>query len=276
MTSTSRYILFSIIGLVVLLLALAGYVFLWSNGSTPRSNVATSTPNIASKNTPVTVNETPAQPLSIIQHGTYYDIDMQYPGSTPLTQSVGATENAAAVQRMKTFAENTIQTFEKDGNFANLTPQEAQYQGLNQYNKYSLTNEYKVFYGPYTVTYLFSVVEDTLGAHPNSNYHTFTFDLRTGQSISLSDVFVPDSNYLAELTKVTRAALTTQLGSQADASQMNPGTTAVAINFQNFAIDGSNLVIFFSPYQVASYAQGPQTVKIPLSQLSDILIAHYK
>jgi hypothetical protein len=215
----------------------------------------------------------PDRSLHVIEHAKYYDVDMQYPASTPLSSS----SNDNAIQAMKVFSQNTIASFKDNGNFANLTPHDITMQGLDQGQKYALSDSYKAYLGTHTVSYVFTIYQDTLGAHPNTYFRTFAFNLESGQSLLLSDLFQPTANYLDTLSSLTRAALAKQQGSGANATDfINPGTTPNADNFQNFAVDGSNLVIFFPPYQVASYAQGPQTVKIPLSQLSSLLQAAYK
>lgn len=177
---------------------------------------------------------------------------------------------------MKAFEEDTIATFKKDGNFANLTPQDIQTQGLDRGEKYALSAKYHAYSGAGTVSYLFTIVEDTLGAHPNAYYKSFTFDENIGKQLSLSDLFLPDSNYLSILSTLSRKSLVKQLGANGNETDfIDPGTTPTADNFATFAIDGNNLVLFFPPYQVAAYAFGPQSVRIPLSQLSNVLKSVY-
>jgi hypothetical protein len=66
------------------------------------------------------------------------------------------------------------------------------------------------------------------------------------------------------------------IGSDAVGSFITDGTTPNDANFANFFVDNNTLVILFAPYQVAPYAAGPQTLRIPFSQLSGILKAEYK
>lgn len=40
---------------------------------------------------------------------------------------------------------------------------------------------------------------------------------------------------------------------------------------QNFYIDGDQLVIYFTPYQIGPYAAGVISFPIPFSQLEDVL-----
>lgn len=276
MNSQTRLILSILLVIIVIGAAISLYFFTLQGGSSQSTATATSSTNSATSGS----NAAPASSaLHITEHATYYDINMQYPASTPLAESVGGTgasANAAAVQAMKQFAQDTIVTFKKDGDFANITPQDAQIQGLNDGQKYALSDEYKTYSGAGTITYLFTIYEDTLGAHPNTTYKSFTFDANTGKQLLLADLFLPNSEYLNTLSTLSRKALVKQQGDAADeADFIDPGTTPDADNFADFAIDGNNLTLFFAPYQVASYAQGPQTVRIPLSQIANILKSVY-
>jgi hypothetical protein len=272
MNTTLRNVLFVLLLLGIMIAGLVWYFVAKPHPSLP--TVGTSTPSTANTSNS---DFLPANPMRIIEHGAYYDADIQYPKSTPLLQTVSTSANDAAVQAMKGFEQNTLASFKENGNFANLTPKDAQTQGLDQGRKYELTIGYQMYHGTNAVSYVFTIYEDTLGAHPNTYYRAFTFDLKTGQNLALSDLFTPSSNYLDTVSSLSRAALVKLQGSSADpANFINPGTTANADNFQNFAIAGGSLVIFFPPYQVAPYSSGPQVIQISLGDLSNILKASYK
>ena len=271
MRSKTPYILLIIV-LILVIIGLVGWYFLARPKTpVPASPTSTTTAPVANS-LPIT----DVAPLHITDSGTYYTADLEYPPTTPLAQSVGASADAAAVATMKAYDENAIATFKKDSDIADITPQAAQDEGLNSYNKYSLTSTYKVYTSPTSVSYVFTISEDTLGAHPNSSFQTFTFRAKDGVSISLANLFDSGTNYLSSLSILSRTALTKQLGSGSSPSFIDPGTTADANNFSNFAIDGSNLLIFIPPYAVEPYSSGSQTVSIPLTQLSNVLQAAYQ
>ena len=48
--------------------------------------------------------------------------------------------------------------------------------GLSNTRKEALTMLYEERSGPKTITYVFTLHMDTLGAHPNTFYRSFTFD----------------------------------------------------------------------------------------------------
>jgi hypothetical protein len=223
--------------------------------------------------TPVAATTTPSGPAHITEHAAYYDIDLTYPSRTPLSGEA----NARAVAAMRAKMEDTAAQFKKDGNFASLTHDDIQMMGLDQ-RKMALSSEYKTYAGSRTVSYVFVIYEDTLGAHPNAFYTTFTFDIKTGDQLSLGDLFSAPG-YLSILSTQARSDLPgiiqKMAGSEGDSDYIKMGTEPTADNFQNFAVDGKTLRLIFSPYQVGPWALGTVIDPIPLSQLSTVLKAQY-
>jgi hypothetical protein len=258
------------IGAVLLVGALALGGAYWYVRSHPApvhdfGTTATSTPTGAS-----------GSPLGITENATYYTVTAEYPGSTPL-----AAGNTEAVAAMKQFELAAIAQFKKDGNFANLSHDDVQILGLDQ-RKMSLDITYRPAVGAHTVSYIFSSILDTFGAHPNTFFHTFTFDTTTGASLSLSDIFVPGADYASLLSSTSRKLLPQAIAkktgvskSDIDTAMLTAGTTAVPENFRNWYIEGKNLVIIFEPYQVAAYAAGSQTISIPFSDLGTSIRTQY-
>lgn len=254
---TLALIIFGLVGVI-------GYMFFHKPGQpSPTGPTATSTEQ-ASTGTPGSLSET----------GTYYEITVSYPVSTSLKDSAGASADAAAVQAMKQFEQDTIAQFKKDGNFANLTHDDVQMMRLDE-RKESLDIGYKAAAGAHSISYIFTVNEDTLGAHGNTTFRTFTFDSKTGAVQHLSDIFAPGTNYLATLSAKSRVLMPPIIAKNegvaqkdVDAHMLADGTSAKAENFQDWYLDGTDLVILFAPYQVAPYAAGVQTLRIPIAQLS--------
>lgn len=221
---------------------------------------------------PGTAENPSLPPGSYVEHAPYYDITANYATSTPLS----GTANAAAVALMQKFIADTIAQFKADGNFGNLTPQDIAMMGYDHGRKQTLNIVYLIGSSAHTVSYIFTVYQDTLGAHGNTTFKTFTFDTNTGAPLSLSDVFLPGSDYLGTLSSISRAQLPAMLRDAANTRMIEDGTTPDETNFQNFFFDNRNFVVLFDPYQVAPFAAGPQTVRIPLSELSSILKPEYR
>jgi hypothetical protein len=210
------------------------------------------------------------------EHGTYYDISATYPAETPLKATAGAEADARAVSAMERFVDGTVRDFKNQGNFDTLTDSEAAFMGLSEERKESLSRAYEEMQGTATASYVYLIALDTLGAHPNAFYRTFTFDLATGAELSVDDLFLPRTDYLKRLSAFAEFELGKALGEFADADYIKQGTTPESVNFQAFAIDGDALVLIFPPYQVAPYAAGTQRVSIPLAQLAEVLKPEYR
>jgi len=223
---------------------------------------------------------------TITDHQPYYDVDAVYPGTTPLA-GLPDSADVNAVALMKQWETDTIEKFKTESGVTTLTPQDVQMQNLGvDGRKYALGITYQGSVSARTVSYVFQVYEDTLGAHPNAFYHTFTFDTQTGQNLALKDLFVPNAPYLARLSAAAQADMPAVIAkaenvdlSEVDTSptgMLATGITPTEDNFANFALDGSDLVIIFQPYQIGPWALGTQTDRIPLSSLSDILKPDYQ
>ncbi len=204
------------------------------------------------------------------QNATYYDITAQYASSTPLS---GAA-NASATALMKNFVDNTIAEFKTDGNFDHLTTEDISMMGFDKGRKESLKIVYLESSSARTVSYIYTIYTDTLGAHGNSDFRTFTFDTTTGAGLALADIFVSGANYLDTLSQLARARLPGIIGDRYDMNAIKDGTTPIEENFKNFFFDNHDLVVLFPPYQVAAYSEGPQTLRIPLSLLTNLKSAY--
>ncbi|KND50013.1 MAG: hypothetical protein AB203_03430 [Parcubacteria bacterium C7867-008] len=231
---------------------------------------------VIATSTPVT---TSSSTQTITDNSQYYEIKATYPASTLLKQTTSERADTEAVSIMKTFVEQEIARFKDNGNFANLTQEDIQIQGLGNGRKYTLDAEYQTYQGKHTVSYVYTINLDTLGAHGNSYYRVFTFDTAAGQSLELDDLFVSNSGYLEKLSNISRVDLpgviSAKFGESPDMEDIKSGTTADAENFQSWYIEGTNLVLIFPPYQVGPYTIGTTLLPIQLSRLGDMLKATY-
>jgi hypothetical protein len=205
----------------------------------------------------------------------YYTVKAAYPATTPLEPDADRKARAVIEQGIA----DEIAVFKSDNNLGALTAQDAQMQNLSKDRRYALDMEYREATSSGTVSYAYQVYADTLGAHPNLYYRTFVFD-REGNRLSLGDLFVasstgPGADYLNQISGAAsvqvREELTRRLGEEPGDSFFDEGTAPNPENFQNFVIDGNDLVFLLPPYQVAAYAAGSFEVRIPLSQLSGAL-----
>ncbi len=184
---------------------------------------------------------------------------------------------------MKQFAENSVQSFKEENELLTMTQDDITMQRLDEGRKYAFGMEYELHTSDTTVSYVYLMYADTLGAHPNAYYRTFTFDSETGEGLTLGDLFVPGSDYLARLSSSSHARVVTQIAAASNVSEselnmemIDAGTTPDEDNFLNFYLEGNDLVIIFAPYQVGPWALGMQEVRLPKSELSAILQAKYR
>jgi len=205
-----------------------------------------------------------------------YDIKATWPDKVPLPT---AAASAKAGLALETTLKQQIDQFKADGNFANLTAEDKQIQGLDGSRKYALDLTYKDYDAPGYHSYLYTVYADTLGAHPNAYFITHVFDL-DGNEVTLAQVLDTNPNWLEELSLLVSQDVQKQLiarmgdslpvgaeGPDVTGAMFPEGVAPKAENFKNFVIDYDTLVIHIPPYQVAAWAAGSFEVRIPLSSL---------
>lgn len=259
-----------VIAVLVLLLAAGG---IWYVLSRPTGNEALSPSGLPSD------GSASGSEGVLKDSGQYYEITGRYPASTSLKATAGAKQDALAIGYMKTFVEQEAARF-KDTNVSGLTAEDIQVQELGGDRRYTLDIEYKAYQSPVAVSYVYLMYANTMGAHPNTYYRTFVFDASSGEGLHLDDIFSPTADYLGVLSMLSREKLAVQMekagGVAPDKDMLEAGTTPDADNFQNFYLEGPDLVLIFPPYQVAPYVYGAQEVRIPRTELGNALKAEYR
>jgi uncharacterized protein YcfL len=137
----------------------------------------------------------------------------------------------------------------------------------------SLFIAYEINYqAPDYVELEFGINEFVGGAHGLPYTVMLHYDVANGKGLTFKDLFVENANYLEQISKLSTENLTArmeEIGTSPEA--ISTGTAPEEINFKNFSVKNDSLLLFFDPYAVASYAAGPQIVKIHLSKLESIL-----
>ena len=106
----------------------------------------------------------------------------------------------------------------------------------------------------------FEASRDTGGAHPNQSFASFVFDVENLRVLGLADLFQDLPAALNLLSELAARRMELVL----DGHVFPEGAEPKAENFAVFVIDGQELVFSFAPYQMASYADGPQTLRVAL------------
>ncbi|HVY73041.1 MAG TPA: DUF3298 domain-containing protein [Candidatus Paceibacterota bacterium] len=255
--------LFFLVSVVIIVVAIVLF-FLYKPKTNPTS-VSTFTPIL--HGTPTSNGQ-----LEYSESAPGYSIDVLYPSTTGLEVKADVKARTTLEQGLA----DLLKGFKDD--LANmLTPEELARLAQDD-RSYEYDLAYQAYRGQATVSYVFTIYEDTGGAHPNSFFKTFVF-ANDGAELKLADLFTPGSNYLTRLSSLAYDGVVAQLKQKLDGAEVvdsdldtiHDGTKPDTTSFQSFYIDGTNLHLLFPPYQVAAYAAGVFDVEIPLSKLQDIL-----
>ncbi|MEP6985618.1 MAG: DUF3298 domain-containing protein [Chloroflexota bacterium] len=214
------------------------------------------------------------------QEDTCYSKDGNWAADTQkCTVTVGVQVNVDYPLEMAQYPEaaKTIDAFIADQQktfIASYTPDYTLPAHVNNWGM-DITNElYK--YSDDIQTVLFRVSFYTGGAHPNSGYTSFTFDVKKATELTLNDVFLNGKVPLDMIAKFAQDHLKKTLGDMEDATMLEAGTTtSTPDNYKNWALTPTSIIFFFDPYQVAPYAAGPQKVEIPFTALKGQLAAPF-
>lgn len=120
------------------------------------------------------------------------------------------------------------------------------------------------------ISVIFDVSAYSQGAaHPNSYAQVINYDLKSGRTLKLVDLFKPNSDYLSAISRFVIIDLKKQSGQDADNDWIEKGAGPDTDNYLNWNISRKGLAITFDPYQVGSYAEGPKHVIVPYSTLKE-------
>ncbi len=184
------------------------------------------------------------------------EINISYPLSATENEFVAQTVDAFIEQQKTQF----LQFFAEGGFYAGVP---APWGLWIDYEEYQFSES--------VISLKFIISDYTGGAHPNTYFQTYTFDLAQETVIGFEDLFLEGANPLATIAPLAQQQLTETMGEFADPQWITEGTGENPANYQSFVLTEDSLIVLFPPYQVAAYAAGPQQVEIPLADLSAIL-----
>lgn len=215
----------------------------------------------------LTGTTTAAGDFSYSESGPYYTIAVAYPATTTLE---GQADGAARLA-IETALAGRIAEFKKNGNFDALTPEDVKIQGLGPDRKYALGMAYRSYTSSGYVSFVYTIYEDTLGAHPNAYYLTLVFD-KTGKRVSIHDVLAGHPKGLETLAQLSSLQVTAELKKRIGTEDLAgslfaEGLSPTEDNYSNFYLDQDALVVLFLPYQVAAYAVGAFEARVKLTDL---------
>lgn len=103
-------------------------------------------------------------------------------------------------------------------------------------------------------------------AHPGHGVRIFNFDLKTGATIKLSDLFIP--GFENKLKRIVESAFIKNWGE--DNWDFTKGNGSFYLS-ANFSIEKNGLVFSYNPYEIGVYAAGAPDVTIKWEQLKALL-----
>jgi hypothetical protein len=113
--------------------------------------------------------------------------------------------------------------------------------------------------------------DDTQPVSESVRIQTLNYALISGQRLSLNGLFSDQQAGMNVISAESRTQLQRILGGDYDPKLAEPGTTAVASNFNNWALTSVGLRVTFDEYQVGTYADGMPAVVIPWDMLAAVM-----
>ncbi|MBN1868157.1 DUF3298 domain-containing protein [Candidatus Sumerlaeota bacterium] len=110
----------------------------------------------------------------------------------------------------------------------------------------------------------------TGGVHGYSTTAVVNFDLSSGKSLELGDLFLSDADCLQRIAARCVDVLEKRFAANGIVF-FREGAEPTAHNYRRWGIRNDCLVVFFDPYDVNCWADGPQEVDTPLRDLGDII-----
>ena len=104
-------------------------------------------------------------------------------------------------------------------------------------------------------------------AHGMPNKKTPNIDLETGEFYTLADLFMGGVYWTGELNKIIENMIATDPQYEI---LFEDGFKGIKED-QDFYVDKNNLYIYFPPYEIAPYAAGFVTFKIPFTEIEGMI-----
>ncbi len=183
-----------------------------------------------------------------------YSLDLEYPVITM------ADKNKATIinKKIKSLIDNQLLGFKKD--LIKKEPDMGASFMDSGYEFFMLNENF--------VSLHFTMVTYSSGAaHPMNYSVTFNYDVDRDKEIFLAEMFKSGSDYLKYIADYCNLDLQDKLGVDIFADGLLPDKA----NFSTFALTPESLIFLFDPYQVASYAAGPQQTEVFYYQLTDVI-----
>jgi len=179
----------------------------------------------------------PGQIDSVYQSGDWGSYSVRYP----------VYGNSFVDSLIRSFTDSLVNGFKPTIKYA-----------LEEKMKYEMDVNYAEYFArPGIVSVVFNIYQFTGGAHGNTFMESFVIDSKNNKRLGLS--YFLDKDAFKKVQKTVRKELKKKLDYN---ESVDDGTSSID-DFSAFAVTDHEFIFWFSPYQVASYADGLQKVVIP-------------
>lgn len=121
-----------------------------------------------------------------------------------------------------------------------------------------------------TKSVVFEVYENVGGAHPQTWYQAFNWDVSAQAPITFDTLFKPDSDPLKVIFPIVQSDLSRQLGIDAPIAAVDGLDPA---KYQQFAITDDSVIFFFGQGEIMAGAGGALQATVPRSAIAPLLAA---
>lgn len=121
---------------------------------------------------------------------------------------------------------------------------------------------------PRTQSLVFEVYQNVGGAHPQTWYKAFNYDLLTRAPITFDKLFKPGSRPLDVIYPVVQRELQKQSGVE---QAIPPAVGLDPTHYQNFAITDDSVIFFFGQGELLAEAAGATQAAVPRATLAPML-----
>ncbi|OBB15948.1 hypothetical protein A5761_13190 [Mycolicibacterium setense] len=121
---------------------------------------------------------------------------------------------------------------------------------------------------PRTQSLVFEVYQNVGGAHPQTWYKTFNYNVATRAPITFDTLFKPGSKPLDVIFPIVQRELQKQSGVE----QAIPSAVGLdRVHYQNFAITDDSVIFFFGQGELLPEAAGASQANVPRSAVAALL-----
>ena len=173
---------------------------------------------------------------------------------------------------MQEFVNKNISDFKKQAD-ADVPSMRAQFGSDNGTANYEIFIDSKYIKGEKTESIKTEVYTYTGGAHGSTLYKVMTANLSDGKILSLSDIIKKEKQ--KDFVEFVKGELKKKYTDEATGSYGLFDDSLKALNFDSFnnwSLDGQNLIIYFDQYAIGPGALGATEFAIPFTGIKDLLL----